>query len=259
MTDTVKERLERGELVRAVGIGRLLHHNFIHLLGLHGGFQALWLDMEHVGLTTREVEIATLAARHHGMDCFVRLAPTDYASVTRCFEAGGSGVMAAQIHSAAEAENFVQWAKFAPRGRRGLNTGGWDGDFGRMPAADFCEQTNRHHYVAIQIETAGAAEECDQIAAIDGVDILFVGPADLSQSLGVTGDAFHPKCLAAIDRVAEACRRHGKHWGAVTVNPEHADLLYEKGCRILSPTADTRLVSAGIESVKATYGKYFSE
>jgi 2-dehydro-3-deoxyglucarate aldolase/4-hydroxy-2-oxoheptanedioate aldolase len=87
---------------------------------------------------------------------------------------------------------------------------------------------------------------------------LFVGPSDLSQALGVTGDFFHPKCQEAIDRVAAACQKHGKNWGAVCVSPEHADMLAGKGCRMLSPTSDTKIINAGIQSVKQSYGKYFS-
>lgn len=258
MIETIKTRLARGELVRACGMGRLLHHNLIQILGMQGGFHAIWLDLEHVGLSVPQIELATIAARSQGLDSFVRLAPTDYASVTRCLEAGASGVMAAQIFSAGQAEEFVQWAKFAPRGRRGLNTAGYDARYTAIPPAQFCEQANRENFVAIQIETARAVEECEQIAAIDGVDILFVGPADLSQSLGVTGDFWNRKCLEAIDRVAAACRNHGKHWGAVCVSPEHADMLVEKGCRILSPTADVRLLITGIDAVKKAYAKYFA-
>jgi 2-dehydro-3-deoxyglucarate aldolase/4-hydroxy-2-oxoheptanedioate aldolase len=178
--------------------------------------------------------------------------------VVKCLEAGGGGIMAAQVVSADQAEQIVRWTKFFPRGARGLNTGGWDAQFNTIPPAAFCEKANRETFLAIQIETLSAVEECDAIAAIDGVDLLFVGPSDLSQSLGITGDFMNEKCLAAIDRVAAACRKHGKHWGAVCVSPEHADMLVAKGCKMLSPTSDVKIVNAGVQAVKAQYGKYFS-
>jgi len=256
--ERIKQRLQRGELVLAAGVGRLAHHNLIQIIGLHGGFQAIWIDLEHGSLSIEGLEVATLAARSVGLDNFVRLAPTDYALVTRCLESGAGGVMAAQIASAAQAEQFVQWAKFAPRGRRGLNTSGWDARFASLPVAEFCEKANRDTLVAIQIETLGALDQCDQIAAIDGVDLLFVGPADLSQSLGVTGEFFHSKCLEAMDRVAEACRKHEKHWGAVCVSPEHAKQMIQRGCRLLSITNDVRLVHAGLDAVQQLYADCFS-
>lgn len=256
---TLKQRLADGEFVRICGVGRMPHHNLIHILGFSGGFHGVWFDLEHVGFSSQELEIVTMAAREHGMDTFCRVAPTDYATVTRCLEAGSSGVMAAQIFSAQQAEEFVRWAKFAPRGWRGLNTGGWDAKFTMQPVIEFTRRANEETFVQIQIETLSAVEQCEAIAAIDGVDALFVGPSDLSQSLGVTGQFFHEKCLAAIDKVSQACRNAGKPWSAVTFNAEHAEMLISKGCKMLSPTNDIRLAVAGVNTVKKDFADLFSK
>ena len=254
----IKQKLSAGEMVMVSGMGRVLHHNLLQILGIQGGFDGVWFDHEHVGFSIENLEVAALATRSVGLENFVRIAPTDYALVTRCLEAGAGGTMAAQIHSADQAEEFVKWAKFAPRGSRGLNTGGYDARFAAMTPGEFVKDANEKTFVAIQIETLGAVEECDRIAAIQGVDLLFVGPSDLSQALGVTGDFFNAKCLEAIDRVSAACKKHGKTWGAVCVSPEHAGMLAEKGCLMLSPTSDTKIINAGIQAIKQSYGKYFS-
>ncbi len=253
----IKERMAAGEFTRVIGIGRVMHHNLVQIIGMQGGFHGVWFDHEHCGFSIEQLEIGTLAARSQGLDNFVRIAPTDYALVSKCLEPGGSGIMAAQIVSAEQAEEIVSWTKFRPRGTRGLNVSGYDGRFGTIPAAQYCEQANRDTLVAIQVETTGAVDECDQIAAIDGVDLLFVGPADLSQSLGVTGDFFNPKCIEAIDRVSAACRKHGKQWGAVSAGPEHAEMLVEKGCKLLSPSNDSRLITSGLQAVKDQYASFF--
>lgn len=258
MFERIKDRLARNELILAAGVGRIGHRNLLQIIGIQGGFHAVWFDHEHVGLSIDELEVGTMACRSQGLDCFVRVAPTDYALVTRCLEAGGGGVMAAQISSAEQAEQFVRWSKFHPRGSRGLNAGGWDAQFANMPIAEFCEKANRESFVAIQIETVAAVEQSADIAAIDGVDMLFVGPSDLSQAFGVTGQFFDKQCLQAIDQVATACKQHGKHFGAVCVNPEHADMLIEKGCKMLSPASDVKIVNAGIQAIKQQYGKYFA-
>jgi 2-dehydro-3-deoxyglucarate aldolase/4-hydroxy-2-oxoheptanedioate aldolase len=231
----------------------MFHHNLVHYLGMAGGFDGFWIDVEHGGLTTHDIEIAATAGMAHDLDCFVRIPPTDYATVTRCFESGATGVMAAQIKSAEEAEEFVRWAKFAPRGRRGLNPLGFDGRFGTIPLGDFAEQANRDTFVAIQIETAQAVEEADGIAAVDGVDLLFVGPSDLSQAVGVIGDFTGDASIAAVDRVAAACRAHDKQWGAVTPNPEYATMLIDKGCTLISPVNDVKLVTTGLATMKDAY------
>jgi 2-dehydro-3-deoxyglucarate aldolase/4-hydroxy-2-oxoheptanedioate aldolase len=257
MPDTFKQKLARGQRTVAFAVSRVFHHNLIQMLGMAGGFDGFWIDAEHAGFTAEQMEIAAMAGRCQGLDSFVRIPPTDYAAVTRCLESGVGGVMAAQIHSAEQAEEFVGWCKFAPRGCRGLNTGGYDGRFGSLSAAEFTARANRENFVAIQIETIGALEECDAIAAIDAVDHLFVGPADLSLVLGVPGDFMHRDCQAAVDRVAAACRRHGKSWGAVTPTPEHARMCAEKGCQMISLTNDVRLVNAGIKAVKGAFEGFF--
>lgn len=253
-----KEKLARGEVVRTVGIGRVLHHNVIHMIGFNGGFDCLWFDHEHVGFSMEKLEIACTAARSQNLDCFVRIAPTDYALVTKCLEAGAGGVMAAMVSSPQQAEEIVRWSKFAPRGSRGLNNGGFDGRFSLLPQAKFVQEANETSWLAIQIETLGALDSVDDIAAIDGVDLLFVGPSDLSQALGVTGDFMHPKCQAAIDKVAAACRKHDKPWGAVTPTPEHCEMMHSKGCRMLSMTNDARFMQAGLNAVKANFAKFFA-
>jgi 4-hydroxy-2-oxoheptanedioate aldolase len=257
--ETIKQRLGSGNVLKVAAMGRIVHHNLIQMLGIQGGFDAIWFDLEHMDFPTEKLEIGTLACRSQGLESFVRLAATDYATVTRALEAGTGGIMAAQVRSAAEAEQVVQWAKFRPRGSRGLNTAGWDARFATIPPAKFAEQANRESFVAIQIETAEALAECDQIAAIDGVDLLFLGPADMSQNLGVIGDFMNPKCLAAMDKIAAACAAHKKPWGVVPVNPEYAAMCVDKGCRMLSVAADVRIINEGIVSIKKAYGKFFGD
>jgi 2-dehydro-3-deoxyglucarate aldolase/4-hydroxy-2-oxoheptanedioate aldolase len=256
--ETIKQRLGRGELVMMCAVGRVLNHNLIQLLGFQGGFHGIWFDLEHVGNGMEHVEIGAMAARSQGLDSFVRLAPTDYAAISRSLESGASGIMAAQVKTAAQAEEIVRWSKFYPRGCRGLNTGGFDAGFGKMAAAEYCEKANRETLVIIQIETCEAVEEAEAIAAIDGVDLLFVGPADLSQNLGVTGDFWNEKCIRAIDRVSAACKKHNKPWGVVPASPEHGAMCVEKGCRMLSPCSDVKLLNVGIAGTKQTYSKFFA-
>jgi 2-dehydro-3-deoxyglucarate aldolase/4-hydroxy-2-oxoheptanedioate aldolase len=253
MPDTMKQRLKNGERLIVFAVGRMFNHNIVRYLGMSGDFDGFWIEVEHGGLTTADIEIAATAGQAYGLECFVRVPPTDYATVTRCFESGATGVMAAQIRSAEEAEEFVQWAKFAPRGRRGLNPLGFDGRYGTIPLSEFARRANEDGFVAIQIETAQAVDEVEGIAAVDGVDLLFVGPSDLSQAVGAIGDFMGDASLDAVDRVAAACRAHGKQWGAVTPNTEYAAMLIDKGCSLISPVNDVKLVTEGLSAMKEKY------
>src|ERR1044071_4825964 len=114
MGKQLKERLAQGKLVRVFGMGQLCHPKFVDIIGQHGGYDAVWLDQEHAGLSIAQIEQACLAARAVGIDSFVRLAPTDYATVMRPLEAGAGGIMAAQVRSAQEAADVVRWSLFHP-------------------------------------------------------------------------------------------------------------------------------------------------
>ena len=201
----IKELLSTGQVVRMFGIGQLFSPKLIEIVGEHAQFDALWLDAEHAGLSMQQIEWATLAARAYGLDNFVRMPATDYASVMRVLEAGAGGVMVSMVRSPEEAEQAVRWAKFWPRGERGMNGGNRDGRFGLEPLPNYVARANAETFVGIQIETAGALESIDEIAAVPDVDLLFVGPADISQVLGVPGDFENPRCLDTIERIAQSC------------------------------------------------------
>jgi 4-hydroxy-2-oxoheptanedioate aldolase len=252
-----KNLLETDKLIRVFCTGRLVHPVSIQLFGLAGGYDGFWLDAEHAGISTDQITMAALVGRACGLGCFVRMPVTNYAAVTQALESGVDGVMAAQVVSAAEAEKFVTWAKFAPRGMRGLNTQGADANFTHKTQVELAHDANRDHFVAIQIETLGALEDADAIAKIEGVDLLFIGPADLSQSLGVLGQPEHEKVWAAIDQVAEACRRHGKAWGIVPASPTYADRCAEKGCRMITFGSDVVAMRLGVQALKTMYGSQF--
>ncbi len=205
MAGFFKDLLASGELIRVFCSGRMLHPVAIQMFALAGGYHGFWLDAEHAGLSTEQISLGVLAGRACGLGSFVRLPVTNYATVTQALESGADGVMAAQVNSAAEAEQFLRWAKFAPRGQRGLNTQGADAHFTHKSQIQLAADADRDHFTAIQIETLGALEEVEAIAAIDGVDLLFVGPADLSQALGVLGQPDDEKVWNAISKVSVAC------------------------------------------------------
>jgi 2-dehydro-3-deoxyglucarate aldolase/4-hydroxy-2-oxoheptanedioate aldolase len=151
----------------------------------------------------------------------------------------------------------VRWAKFWPRGERGLNGGNRDGRFGLVPLAEYTARANAETFVGIQIETAEALAAAGEIAAIPDVDLLFVGPSDLSQVLGVPGDFENPRCLEAIESLARACDAAGKPWGVFSRGPDYAVRMRGLGCRLFVLAADLHVVHAGIREVKNRYGAFF--
>jgi 2-keto-3-deoxy-L-rhamnonate aldolase RhmA len=249
----LKQALAQGQVVTVFGLGQLCHPKYVEIVGLQGGFEAVWFDQEHCGLTIPQVEEVARAARATGLDSFARLPATDYAAVMRPLEAGAGGVMASMVASAAEAADVVRWAKFHPQGLRGVNGTGVDGRYGTLPLAEYCRRANEDTFVAIQIERAEAVAEVEQIAAVPGVDVLFVGPADLGQSLGIPGQWEHPRLWQAIERVARAAQDHRIHWAILPFNPAQAERCLGLGCRMLSVGLDVWAVQRGLRAFLDEY------
>jgi len=175
----------------------------------------------------------------------------------RPLEAGAGGVMISMVRSASEAEQAVRWAKFWPRGERGLNGGNRDGRFGLTSLAEYMAAANASSFVGIQIETAGALASAADIAAIPDVDLLFVGPSDLSQVLGVPGDFENPKCLDAIETIAQTCAKAKKPWGVFSRSPGYAERMRDLGCRLFVVASDIHTFHTGIRSAKERYAAFF--
>jgi 4-hydroxy-2-oxoheptanedioate aldolase len=258
MRRTIKELLATDEIICLFAISRVFDPILVEMFAGTQKYQGFWLDQEHAGGTSHHVNVAALAAKAYDIDMFVRMPPTGYWQVTQCLEAGASGVMGAQIVSAEHARQFVSWAKFAPLGVRGLNNSGCDARYTRVPQADFVEQANRQVLVSIQIETASALDEVETIAALDGVDFLFVGPSDLSLALGVVGDFHHPKLWEAMQRISTACRQAGKTWGCVTPDAAFAERALELGCRLPSMGHEILAMRRGVDVLQESYAKILS-
>ena len=248
---------DKTRLIRVFALGQLCSPKLVEMVAWSGGFDAVWLDQEHAGLTIPQLEEAARAARGAGLDSFVRLAATDYASVMRPLEAGAGGVMAAMVRSAREADQLLTWAKFQPRGHRGVNGTGVDGRYGTYPGAEYFRKANAESVVAVQIEHKDAVAEVEQIAALPDLDFLFIGPADLSQSMGLTGQWEHPEMWKAIERVAKAAAANNVAWAILPLNAAHARRCVELGCRILSLGIDVWFVQKGIKAFKADYAEFF--
>ena len=201
------------------------------------GFDCMWLCMEHCTGDYAAVEHSIRAAKLHSMDAMVRVSKAGYSDMIRPLELDAAGVMYPHCMSPQEAAQAVWTLKFHPIGRRPIDGGNIDGDFCTLPLAEYVARSNEQKFLAVQIEDKEAVEHIEAIAATAGIDIVFIGPGDLSHSLGVPGQAEHPLIGEAIERVEAACQRHGKHWG-LPVSSATIRAYYDRGARFFATCAD---------------------
>jgi 4-hydroxy-2-oxoheptanedioate aldolase len=184
----------------------------VELLG-HQGFDGVFLDCEHGPAGWEAVEDMTRAAELTGYSSVVRVQSNDAAMITRALDRGASGIQVPHVNTRAEAEAAVQHAKYAPLGHRGWS--GWRGAFGIDPN-DYARVANEQTLVAIMLEEVEALDNLDDILKVEQVDVFFVAPGDLAQSMGVPGQMAHPRVTSAIDDALQRIRAAGRISGTLT-------------------------------------------
>jgi 4-hydroxy-2-oxoheptanedioate aldolase len=247
----VKAKLRGGEPVLLTTL-HLFDPSMYELASLMG-FDGIWMDLEHHGTGVETAATLLRAARVGTADVMVRPAKGEFMRLGRILESGAQGIMYPRCESAAEARQAVQWAKFAPLGCRGFDGGNADVPYCAMPMTDYIRAANEETFLVVQLEDPAAVAQADEIAAVDGVDVLFFGPADFSVLSGIPGQFDHPKVRAAIDTIARAARRAGKHWGLPTGSLERTRELMDLGARFICHGADLLMIIRGLEDIQQRF------
>ncbi|WGS51597.1 aldolase/citrate lyase family protein [Paraburkholderia sp. D15] len=174
------------------------------------GYDTIWIDMEHSTLPVDTVSQLCSCAVDLGLMPWVRVPERDYGTINRVLDGGALGIIVARIESAAQARDAVIATRYPPLGQRSqLATLPYVG-FEKLPARELNDTLNAATALKVLIESRAGVEAADEIAALDGVDILALGCNDLCADLGYAGESTHPEVVAACRQVIEAARRHGK-------------------------------------------------
>lgn len=248
----VKAKLRRGEPVLLTALA-LTDPSLFELASLMG-FDGIWLDLEHHAVSVETAAGLIRAARVGSSDVMTRPAKGELMRMGRLLEAGAQGIMYPRCGSADEAREVVKWSKFAPLGRRGLDSGNADNPYCSVPLEPYVRLANEETFIVVQIEDPEALDEVDAIASVEGVDVLFLGPGDFSVLSGIPGQFEHPKVEEAIRRIAKAAEQAGKAWGLPTPSPERSRQLLDMGARFLTHGADILMVKRGLEAIREDFG-----
>ena len=217
-----------------------------------GGFDWLLIDMEH-GHGDYQTLLAQLQAIEGSpVIPIVRVQWNDPAVIKRVLDIGAYGVMIPWIADRREAEAAVRATKYPPAGIRGIAGSHRAGGYGRH-AAEYWKRANDEILVVLQVETPTAVAEVEEIVKLPGLDVLFIGPADLSTGLGHMGDPGHPDVQAAMARVETAAKAHGIALGNITRSWEQARELYKRGYQFLTLCSDTSLLVQGAKDVMTRF------
>jgi 2-keto-3-deoxy-L-rhamnonate aldolase RhmA len=209
----------------------------------NAGLDFLVYDTEHGNLSQAEVRDGVLACRAVGISPLVRVRAPRRDDVCPPLDAGALGIIAPMIETPEQAATLADLARYYPNGSRGTCFGIAHDLYDQTKGAvEVMATADADVMVIPQVETAAGVEAIDEIAAVDGVDVIWVGHYDLSQSLGIPGQFEHPSFLAAMEKVAASALAHGKAVARLVPSPSAADDWVPKGYTVLSLSSDVRLL-----------------
>ncbi len=226
----VKQLLARGQ--PAWGASLLDASDLTAKLTVDTGVDFLWVDLEHRPFDIYEVRWVPLICRMKGCVCLVRVPGLDPMQIKKVLDMGASAVMVPQVNTAEEARLVVQYAKYPPQGTRGVSPL-WP-LFLDVSYDDYLPAANDETCVVVQVETPAGIRNLDEIAAVEGVDVVFAGPLDLSASLGHIGQVGHPDVQRFLEDFPKRVAAHGKASGITLVGYEPCRRAYEQGYRFVN-------------------------
>ncbi len=249
----IKAKLRRGEpaLIVACHFADPSVYEMTSLMG----FDGIWLDLEHHSTSDQTAAMLMRAARTGSADIVARCARWESMRIGRLLEAGAQAIMYPRCETAEEAAEAVRWSKFAPLGERGIDGANPDNPYLTMPMAPYIKLANEHTLLVVQIESPKALDNVEQIAKVPGVDVLMVGPGDLSILAGIPFQLDHPIIADAFRRVANAAKSEGKWWGTVSPSTEHSKMLMDLGALFICHGVDIIYLREAWEGVQRRYGE----
>lgn len=220
---------------------RIARPEVVEMLAM-AGYDYGVLDLEHGGaVNMNDVYPLILAAENRGIKLMARVPGINETYIKWLLDLGIGGLQIPHIKTKQDAQKAVEYSKFYPMGERGLCRFVRAAEFSNMAKETYITGANEKSVIILQIEGMEGARNIEEIAAVEGVDVIFVGPYDLSQSMGLTGQIWHPDVIKEITRIIEICKARGILTGVFTDTPEGIKHWSKLGVKYLNYRIDTEM------------------
>ena len=245
---SLQERLRNGEQVLGTMVTTFASSDIAKILQVCG-FDFLIVDCEHGSFTTREVANIIAVARGIGMPALVRIPEMRREHALKFMEMGASGLLLPNTESAEQAKMLVDCTKYAPLGHRGVSLSRPHTDFKKVSGATYMPEANDDTILMCQIESRKGVENVEEIIAVEGIDVAFIGPNDMSQDYGILGQFEHPEIVAAFEKIIAAAQANGKWAGAHFGGAAPLKPWLKKGMQINMWNSDNGLLALGAAAI----------
>jgi 4-hydroxy-2-oxoheptanedioate aldolase len=242
----LKQKIKQGETVLGLFMN-CAYPAFIEICG-HAGFDFAVIDMEHGPLHPLAAEDLCRAADCSGIAPIVRVRKNDGPQIQRALDIGAAGVQVPQIESKIDAETAVKNAKYSPQGTRGLSFATRAGLY-TAAGTNITDQLNEESLVVIHVEGKGGIDNLAEIVTVPQVDVIFLGPYDLSQSIGIPGQVRDPRVIDMMQEAVQTIRKAGKAAGTFADNPEIAKQWIDAGVQYVTLGVDVAVFLQACQSL----------
>jgi 2-keto-3-deoxy-L-rhamnonate aldolase RhmA len=235
---SMRERLDAGQLVLCMALAQARTAD-IPTIAAAAGFDAVYVDLEHTAISLETASLLCSAAIGAGITPLVRVPAHDHQYLTRSLDVGAMGVIVPHVETRAEAVAIVDACRFPPRGHRSVTGSNPATRYQPMGQRELLDTFDAQTVVSVMVETPAAIERADEIASVPGLDMVMVGPHDLTAEMGILGQFRDEAFLDAVRTVAKACRAHGTIFGIAGIRDlELLGELVELGLRFVSAGTD---------------------
>lgn len=243
MTGTLREALRGEALVLCLALQNSRTPD-VPAVAAACGYDAVYVDLEHTSTSLETAQLLCVSALGAGISGLVRVPSADASFIARALDIGAVGIIVPHIDSEEEAQAVVRAARFPPVGRRSISGPNAVSGYGSRTPAQLVEVLERHTVVAVMIETPEGVAACESIASVAGIDMILIGPSDLTAEMGIHGQYENEHFHRAVESVAAACRRHGVALGVAGI--KSLDLLKRfvgLGLRFISAGTDVGMMA----------------
>ncbi len=238
--NTVKKRIKNGEVVYGTFI-KSNDPSIVEVVAL-AGFDFFVLDNEHVSMDREQLTNILRAAEAYGITAFVRVKENNKVEVLQNLDIGYAGVQVPNVDTPEDAKRLVQSVKYEPIGTRGLSPSVRAANYAAGSVTDYIKYANENTMIISHCETKTCVDCLDEVLKVEGIDVIFIGPMDLSQSYGLTSQTSHPTVKEAIDTIIDKTKKSDKALGTIAGSAAAAKALAERGVQYIVLSSDQGMI-----------------
>jgi 4-hydroxy-2-oxoheptanedioate aldolase len=247
ITTSFKQRLKNGEVVVGA-FYKTNNQNMVEMMA-YADYDFIIVDNEHSNFDHVDIENIVRSADGVKMDTIIRLPSGSEENILHSLDSGASGIQVPSLRNVGDVQKIVPFTKYYPQGHRGMNANQRSAKYGFMNSTEYFKMANENTLIVVHVENLEMAEHVDELCQIPEVDVVFIGPGDLSQAIGKPLQVDAPEVIEVVDGIIKKTKKGGKVSGIWVSNQKDAQTYIDKGVQYLGFTSDTAILVNALKEI----------